>query len=108
MLSNYLCRRPVNVIIQKSSAKLVPDDDETHKDADVFLTKIGPEDYTFLDDDVKTDSGSSTEVRKIDQESLKQQQQIIDLNRKMEQGIIKANDELADQLSDIRALKHFV
>ena len=70
VLSNYLCRRPVNVIIQKSSTKFVPKDEEKNKDADVFLTKIGPEDYNFLDEDVMTDSGSSTEARKIDQESL--------------------------------------
>lgn len=36
------------------------------------------------------------------------QQQISELNRKMEKGIQKASDELADQLNDIRALKQFV
>ena len=93
------------MIIQKSSTIVGKTDEEKLRDADLFLTKIGIDDYNFdeepLDDGPLTDSDGESE----DLEAIEKQKKISELNKKMHNGIQKASDELADQLNDIRALK---
>ena len=55
MLSSHLCRRPLNVIIQKSSQNLGQKPKEAEvvekvADTDLFLTKLGIDEYNFAED----------------------------------------------------------
>ena len=48
MLSSHLARQPVNVIIQKGVESI--NQNEKVQDADLFVTKLGIEDYDFTAD----------------------------------------------------------
>ena len=67
VLSSHLCRRPLNVIIQKSSSNLgktvsgnlgrqkTENDENQKKDTDLFLTKLGIDEYNFADEPLNDD-----------------------------------------------------
>ena len=72
VLSSHLCRRPMNVIIQKSMSNLsraaFKKTDEKVPDTDLFLTKIGLDDYNFTDELIKNDDGKSDDQVEIDED----------------------------------------
>ena len=72
VLSSHLARRPVNVIIHKSSANLHQKSPQPQEDdADVFMTKIGLNEYDFMNDHLEA-SGINSESGEDDFERMKE------------------------------------
>ena len=119
VLSSHLCRRPLNVIIQRSSTNLANGDKKHEKndavpDTDLFMTKLGIDEYNFADDllDGEDEEIIDDDLNSEDElEAEKQQKLLSQLNKnsmKVGEDLFKASDEVRDQLADIRVLKQFV